>query len=130
MATEVERLAHVTFGDCPTEIRDKLAASQFISCLASEEMKRTLRLGGFTSLGATVLRAQEIETVESDLRHSLKNEARSRPPLPFNRNPSRGKVTRSHDERREEHRSLLIMLEMWKDRSSGEGLFCQEEEER
>ena len=90
LATEVERLAHVTFGDCPPETRDKLAASQFISSLANEEMKRTLRLGGFKSLSATVLRAQEIEAVESDLQPSLQNEARSRPPLPFNRNPSRG----------------------------------------
>ena len=79
----MERLAHVTFGDCPTEIRDKLAASQFISSLANEEMKRTLRLS------ATVLRAQEIEAVESDLRPSLQNEARSRLLLSFNRNLSR-----------------------------------------
>ena len=88
----MEKLAHVIFGDCPTEIRE-LAASQFICTLANEEMKRTLRLGGFTSLGTTVLRAQEIEVVESDLRPSLQNEARYRSPLPFNRNPSRGKVT-------------------------------------
>ena len=86
----MERLAHVTFGDCPPETRDKLAASQFISSLANEEMKRTLRLGGFKSLSATVLRAQEIEAVESDLRPSLQNEARSRPPLPYSRYPSRG----------------------------------------
>ena len=72
----MERLAHVTFGDCPPETRDKLAASQFISSLANEEMKRTLRLGGFKSLSATVLRAQEIEAVESDLQPSLQNEAR------------------------------------------------------
>ena len=86
----MERLAHVTFGDCPSEIRNKLATSQFISSLANEEMKRTLRLGGFKSLSATVLRAQEIEAVESDLRPSLQNEARSRPPLPYSRYPSRG----------------------------------------
>ena len=34
--------------------------------LANEEMKRTLIFGGFTSLGATVLKAEEIEAVDSD----------------------------------------------------------------
>ena len=85
----MERPAHVPFGDCPSEIRNKLATSQFISSLADEELKRTLRLGVIKCLSATVLRAQEIEAVESDLRPSLQNEARSRPPLPYSRYPSR-----------------------------------------
>ena len=114
LATKVERLAHVTFGDCPTEIRDKLAASQFISSLANEEMKRTLKLSGFTSLGTTVLRAQKIEAVESDLRPSLQNEARSRPPLPFNRNPSRGKVTRKRSTRTNDERSTDRSSKCWR----------------
>ncbi|CAK9799162.1 hypothetical protein ANTPLA_LOCUS1915 [Anthophora plagiata] len=65
LATEIERLAQVAFADCPAEARDKLAASQFVSALASEEMKRALRLGGFTSLRAAVTRALEMEAVEA-----------------------------------------------------------------
>nr|XP_034195181.1 uncharacterized protein LOC117611356 [Osmia lignaria] len=65
LATEIERLAQAAFCECPLEIRDKLAASQFVSPLANEEMKRMLRLGGFTSLRAAVIRALEIEAVES-----------------------------------------------------------------
>ena len=128
----MERLAHVTFGDCPPETRDKLAASQFISSLANEEMKRTLRLGGFKSLSATVLRAQEIEAVESDLRPSLQNEARSRPPLPYSRYPSRGmdnaagSTTLDQEECTTDRSSKC-----WRcGRTSGEGLFRQEMEER
>ncbi|XP_046145488.1 transcriptional corepressor LEUNIG-like [Osmia bicornis bicornis] len=64
-ATEIERLAQAAFCECPLEIRDKLAVSQFVSSLANEEMKRMLRLGGFTSLRAAVIRALEIEAVES-----------------------------------------------------------------
>ena len=110
----MERLTHVTFGDCPMEIRDKLAAFQFISSLANEEMKRTLRLGGFTCLGATVLRALEIEAVELVSRPSLQNEARSRPPLPFNRNPSRGKVIRKESTRTNDERSTDRSLKCWR----------------
>ncbi|XP_046142806.1 uncharacterized protein LOC123988073 [Osmia bicornis bicornis] len=65
LATEIERLAQAAFCECPLEIRDKLAASQFVSSLANEEMKRMLWLGGFTSLRAAVIRALEIEAVES-----------------------------------------------------------------
>ncbi|KAK2577752.1 hypothetical protein KPH14_011855, partial [Odynerus spinipes] len=57
--------AQNAFSDCPLEMRDKLAASQFVSALADEERKRTLRLGGFTSLRAAVVRAIEFEAVES-----------------------------------------------------------------
>ena len=56
LAMKVERLAHATFGDCPIKTRDRLAASQFVSSLTNEEMKRMLRLGGFTNLRAALVR--------------------------------------------------------------------------
>ena len=114
LASEVERLAHATFGDCSSEIRNKLAASQFISSLANEEMKRTLRLSSFKSLAATVLRAQEIEAVESDLQPSLQNEARSRLPLPFNRNLSRGRVSRKESARTNNERNTYRSPKCWR----------------
>ncbi|CAK9821266.1 hypothetical protein ANTRET_LOCUS30 [Anthophora retusa] len=65
LAAEIERLAQAAFADCPAEARDKLAASQFVSALASEEVKRALRLGSFVSLRAAVTRALEMEAVEA-----------------------------------------------------------------
>lgn len=70
LASEIERLAQAAFADCPAEAQDKLAASQFISALANSEMKRTLRLGSFSTLRAVVLRALEIEAVGTLSDHS------------------------------------------------------------
>ncbi|XP_043257987.1 uncharacterized protein LOC122400528 [Colletes gigas] len=88
LAAEIERLSQAAFGDCPIEVRDKLAASQFIAALANEEMKRTLRLGGFVSLRAAVVRALEIEAVEAVLTPFIRPEQYLKP-FPFSEGESR-----------------------------------------
>ena len=65
LTMKAERLAHAAFSDCSIKTRDRLAASQFISSLANEEMKRMLKLGGFTNLRAALVRAFYIEAVDS-----------------------------------------------------------------
>ncbi|CAK9821257.1 hypothetical protein ANTRET_LOCUS23 [Anthophora retusa] len=78
LAAEIERLARAAFADCPVEARDKLAASQFVTALASEEMKRALRLGGFVSLRAAVTRALEMEAVEAMAEREISRDAAAR----------------------------------------------------
>nr|XP_033331157.1 uncharacterized protein LOC117223138 [Megalopta genalis] len=63
LATEIERLAQCAFSECPMDVRDRLAASQFVTALANEEMKRMLRYESLTSLRATVTRALEMEAL-------------------------------------------------------------------
>ena len=90
LAMKVERLAHATFGDCPIKTRDRLAASQFVSSLTNEEMKRMLRLGGFTNLRAALVRDR------SRFHNFL---VKMRPSPFFNSYPPRGMdsaVLRSH----------------------------------
>ncbi|KAK2578590.1 hypothetical protein KPH14_000924 [Odynerus spinipes] len=120
LASEIERLAPNAFSDCPLEMRDKLAASQFVSALADKERKRTLRLGGFTSLRAAVVRAMEIEAVES-----LSSEARkvnTRTWIPPEREntgrgwPSRG---RSQLEKTTDRTNERRPLECWSCKKTG-----------
>ena len=111
-------MAHATFGDCPIKTRDKLAASQFISSLANEEIKQTLRLGGFTNLWAALVRALEIEAVESVSQPLHQNEARTRYPPFSNRYPPRGKViikgSPKTNEERTTERSFHPPLKCWR----------------
>ena len=120
LAMEVERLAHATFGDCPIEIRDRLAASQFVSSLADEEMKRALRLGSFANLRAALVSALEIEAVESISQPPRQNRAHTRSPPFFNKYRSRrmdnavfGKSPKTNQKRTAGRSFAKPRLECW-----------------
>ncbi|XP_076660385.1 uncharacterized protein LOC143363724 [Halictus rubicundus] len=127
LAAEIERLAQAAFGECPYESRDKLAASQFVAALANEEMKRILRLGGFTSLRAAVIRALEIEAVESVTETSYSSQNNRYKPYYFPKQhiPGRRWGERGYDRRPEEvdrpNRNYGV-LELSPDWASPEGL--------
>ncbi|XP_076247766.1 uncharacterized protein LOC143187432 [Calliopsis andreniformis] len=106
LAREVERLAGAAFPECPAETRDKLAASQFITALESDEVRRSLRLSGFASLGAVVYRALEVEAVEALAR----DEARRTAPMRGYKPLARLEDYVSHEE---ESRREGSMLELW-----------------
>ncbi|XP_076660208.1 uncharacterized protein LOC143363524 [Halictus rubicundus] len=127
LAAEIERLAQAAFGECPYESRDKLAASQFVAALANEEMKRILRLGGFTSLRAALIRALEIEAVESVTETSYSSQNNRYKPYYFPKQhiPGRRWGERGYDRRPEEvdqpNRNYGV-LELSPDWASPEGL--------
>ncbi|GFX53988.1 gag-Pol polyprotein [Trichonephila clavipes] len=48
LATDVERLSHLAFSDCPTEVREVLALQHFIDGVRDPEIQKALRNGGIS----------------------------------------------------------------------------------
>ncbi|GFS34208.1 CCHC-type domain-containing protein [Nephila pilipes] len=62
LATDVERLSHLAFADCPADVRDNLALQYFIDGVKDPEIQKALRLA-------------ELKDLKSALVYGLKYEA-------------------------------------------------------
>ncbi|GFV82270.1 gag-Pol polyprotein [Trichonephila clavipes] len=50
LATDVERLSHLAFSDCPTEVREVLARQHFIDGVRDPEIQKALRMADLKDL--------------------------------------------------------------------------------
>ncbi|GFY26869.1 gag-Pol polyprotein [Trichonephila clavipes] len=50
LATDVERLSHLAFSDCPTEVREALALQHFIDGVRDPEIQKALRMADLKDL--------------------------------------------------------------------------------
>ncbi|GFV81604.1 retrovirus-related Pol polyprotein from transposon 412 [Trichonephila clavipes] len=50
LATDVERLSHLAFSDCPTEVREVLALQHFIDGVRDPEIQKALRMADLKDL--------------------------------------------------------------------------------
>ncbi|GFW61295.1 gag-Pol polyprotein [Trichonephila clavipes] len=50
LATDVERLSHLAFSDCPTEVREVLALQHFVDGVRDPEIQKALRMADLKDL--------------------------------------------------------------------------------
>ncbi|GFT44691.1 gag-Pol polyprotein [Trichonephila clavipes] len=50
LATDVKRLSHLAFSDCPTEVREVLALQHFIDGVRDPEIQKALRMADLKDL--------------------------------------------------------------------------------
>ncbi|XP_024872054.1 uncharacterized protein LOC112454735 [Temnothorax curvispinosus] len=63
---DIERLSRLAYPECPYEIRDKIACSQFVSAVSDNFVRRTLQIEGITSLSRAVERAKALKIIQGD----------------------------------------------------------------
>jgi len=63
---DLERLCRLTYPEGTFALRDKIACSQFISGLAGNFVKKTLRLEGINFLKTAVVRARAIKEIQEE----------------------------------------------------------------
>lgn len=64
LGSDIERLSRLAYPECSYAVRDKIACAQFISAIANEFVKRTLKLEkGVISLKTAIERAKAIKVI-------------------------------------------------------------------
>ncbi|GFV91581.1 retrovirus-related Pol polyprotein from transposon 412 [Trichonephila clavipes] len=68
LATDVERLSHLAFSDCPTEVREVLALQHFIDGVRDPEIQKALRMADFKDLKGALVFAMKFEAAQQATR--------------------------------------------------------------
>ncbi|GFX43624.1 retrovirus-related Pol polyprotein from transposon 412 [Trichonephila clavipes] len=68
LATDVERLSHLAFSDCPTEVREVLALQHFIDGVRDAEIQKALRMADLKDLKGALVFAMKFEAAQQATR--------------------------------------------------------------
>ncbi|GFV94669.1 retrovirus-related Pol polyprotein from transposon 17.6 [Trichonephila clavipes] len=68
LATDVERLSHLAFSDCPTEVREVLALQHFIDGVRDPEIQKALRMVDLKDLKGALVFAMKFEAAQQTTR--------------------------------------------------------------
>ncbi|GFT74516.1 retrovirus-related Pol polyprotein from transposon 412 [Trichonephila clavipes] len=68
LATDVERLSHLAFSDCPTEVREVLALQHFIDGVRDSEIQKALRMADLKDLKGALVFAMKFEAAQQATR--------------------------------------------------------------
>ncbi|GFW96791.1 hypothetical protein TNCV_2159271 [Trichonephila clavipes] len=68
LATDVERLSHLAFSDCPTEVREVLALQHFIDGVRDPEIQKALRMADLKDLKGALVFARKFEAAQQATR--------------------------------------------------------------
>ncbi|GFW30483.1 retrovirus-related Pol polyprotein from transposon 412 [Trichonephila clavipes] len=68
LATDVERLSHLAFSDCPTEVREVLALQNFIDGVRDPEIQKALRMVDLKDLKGALVFAMKFEAAQQATR--------------------------------------------------------------
>ncbi|GFX21642.1 retrovirus-related Pol polyprotein from transposon 412 [Trichonephila clavipes] len=68
LATDVERLSHLAFSDCPTEVREVLALQHFIDGVRDPEIQKALRMVDLKDLKGALVFAMKFEAAQQATR--------------------------------------------------------------
>ncbi|GFW57352.1 retrovirus-related Pol polyprotein from transposon 412 [Trichonephila clavipes] len=68
LATDVERLSHLAFSDCPTEVREVLALQHFIDGVRDPEIQKALRMTDLKDLKGALVFAMKFEAAQQATR--------------------------------------------------------------
>ncbi|GFX11930.1 retrovirus-related Pol polyprotein from transposon 412 [Trichonephila clavipes] len=68
LATDVERLSHLAFSDCPTEVREVLALQHFIDGVRDLEIQKALRMADLKDLKRALVFAMKLEAAQQATR--------------------------------------------------------------
>ncbi|GFX35073.1 retrovirus-related Pol polyprotein from transposon 412 [Trichonephila clavipes] len=68
LATDVERLSHLAFSDCPTEVREVLALQHFIDGVRDLEIQKALRMADLKDLKGAIVFAMKLEAAQQATR--------------------------------------------------------------
>ncbi|GFX65296.1 hypothetical protein TNCV_4821861 [Trichonephila clavipes] len=68
LATDVERLSHLAFSDCPTEVREVLALQHFIDGVRDLEIQKALRMADLKDLKGALVFAMKLEAAQQATR--------------------------------------------------------------
>ncbi|GFW21873.1 retrovirus-related Pol polyprotein from transposon 412 [Trichonephila clavipes] len=68
LATDVERLSHLAFSDCPTEVREVLALQHFIDGVRDPEILKALRMADLKDLKGALVFAMKFEAAQQATR--------------------------------------------------------------
>lgn len=63
LGADLERLCRRAYPECVSEVRERIAASQFIVAISDGFVKRTLQLEGIASLRAAIERAKAVKCI-------------------------------------------------------------------
>ncbi|XP_071576725.1 uncharacterized protein [Temnothorax nylanderi] len=66
LGSDIERLSRLAYPECPYEIREKIACSQFVTAVADHFIRRTLQMEGITSLCQAVERAKALKIIQGE----------------------------------------------------------------
>ncbi|KFM73507.1 Gag-Pol polyprotein, partial [Stegodyphus mimosarum] len=64
LATDVERLSHLAFSECPTEIREILSLQYFIDGIRDPEIQKALRMADVKDLKSALVYAMKFEVAQ------------------------------------------------------------------
>ncbi|GFV89787.1 retrovirus-related Pol polyprotein from transposon 412 [Trichonephila clavipes] len=68
LATDVDRLSHLAFSDCPTEVREVLALQHFIDGVRDPEIQKALRMADLKDLKGALVFAMKFEAAQQATR--------------------------------------------------------------
>ncbi|GFW20092.1 retrovirus-related Pol polyprotein from transposon 412 [Trichonephila clavipes] len=68
LATDVERLSHLAFSDCPTEVREVLALQHFVDGVRDPEIQKALRMADLKDLKGALVFAMKFEAAQQATR--------------------------------------------------------------
>ncbi|GFW60434.1 gag-Pol polyprotein [Trichonephila clavipes] len=68
LATDDERLSHLAFSDCPTEVREVLALQHFIDGVRDPEIRKALRMADLKDLKGALVFAMKFEAAQQATR--------------------------------------------------------------
>ncbi|GFX28108.1 retrovirus-related Pol polyprotein from transposon 297 [Trichonephila clavipes] len=68
LATDAERLSHLAFSDCPTEVREVLALQHFIDGVRDPEIQKALRMADLKDLKGALVFAMKFEAAQQATR--------------------------------------------------------------
>ncbi|GFT89899.1 retrovirus-related Pol polyprotein from transposon 412 [Trichonephila clavipes] len=68
LATDVERLSHLAFSDCPTEVREVLALQHFIDGVRDPDIQKALRMADLKDLKGALVFAMKFEAAQQATR--------------------------------------------------------------
>ncbi|GFW74540.1 retrovirus-related Pol polyprotein from transposon 412 [Trichonephila clavipes] len=68
LATDVERLSHLAFSDCPTEVREALALQHFVDGVRDPEIQKALRMADLKDLKGALVFAMKFVTAQQATR--------------------------------------------------------------
>ncbi|GFX16047.1 retrovirus-related Pol polyprotein from transposon 412 [Trichonephila clavipes] len=68
LATDVERLSHLAFSDCPTEVGEVLALQHFVDGVRDPEIQKALRMADLKDLKGALVFAMKFEAAQQATR--------------------------------------------------------------
>ncbi|KAF8773881.1 hypothetical protein HNY73_016492 [Argiope bruennichi] len=64
LATDIEKLSHLAFSDCPTEVRETLAVQYFVDGVRDVEIQKALRMAETKDLKSALVYAIKFEAAQ------------------------------------------------------------------